>query len=170
MTNLGASIALPKIKLQTCQAQTLKPHTYISMLRARQLNPIEEYWDDKNQRSSRNWFVCRRRHGLCSFTGITLRVQVHTELALRVINVSIVHQHNRIASRPSILSAETPSRDNISLFLGNQENTTPVTNLCARTALPNVKLQTCQVQKMKAQTCISGAESAPDQSYRGILR
>ena len=32
--------------------------------------------------------------------GITLRVQVHTELALRVINVTIVRQHKKIASDP----------------------------------------------------------------------
>ena len=89
----------------------MKPHTYISMLRARQLNPIEESWDNQDQRSPHHGFVCRRCHGLCSFTGITLRVQAHTELALRVTMFNMVRQHTKLSSGTSIRGRTLASND-----------------------------------------------------------
>ena len=116
MTNVCASTALPKVKVQTCRTQQMKPHTCISVLRARQLNPIEESWDIQDWRSPRNGFVCRRRHGLCSFTGITLRVQAHAELALRVTMFNMVRQHTKLSSETSIRRRTLASNDDFLTF------------------------------------------------------
>ena len=75
------------MKVQTRQAQILKAYDYIFMVAKLERKPIERDGARRYQRSAYHGYVCRRGPGRYFLTGITLRAEVHTELALRVTYV-----------------------------------------------------------------------------------